>query len=132
MRYWSTRRLSSRTGSARGAGAATGWKDGRNSERGAGPGPGDAADRSARSGAAHTGRPQVDQDPVGAWRPEHHYAVDEGPVRASAVATNATLPAHHDRSLKPPVFAMAPVWDPLLETVGRNAWPEIALPAVRG
>jgi acyl dehydratase len=75
---------------------------------------------------------QFDLDQLGVWSPEHDFAVDEERVRAYAAATNDPIAAHRDGSLAPPVFAIVPLWDTLLETVGRIASPEIALLAVHG
>jgi acyl dehydratase len=75
---------------------------------------------------------QFDIDQLGQWSPEQEFTVDEERVRAYAAATNDPIPAHRDGSLAPPVFAVVPLWDTLLETVGRIASPELALLAVHG
>lgn len=73
---------------------------------------------------------QLDQ--LGRWSDEKEFAVDEAGVRAYAAATNDPVAAHREGSLAPPVFAIVPVWDTLLETVVRVASPELALLAVHG
>ncbi len=75
---------------------------------------------------------QFHLDQLGKWSPEHDFAVDEERVRAYAAATNDPIALHRDGELAPPVFAIVPLWDTLLETVGRIASPELALLAVHG
>ncbi len=75
---------------------------------------------------------QFQLDQLGTWSEEKEFAVDEERVRAYVAATNDPVPAHQSGSLAPPVFAIVPVWDTLLETVVRVASPELALLAVHG
>jgi acyl dehydratase len=75
---------------------------------------------------------QLDLEQLGVWSPEQEFAVDQERVRAYAAATNDPIPAHREGSVAPPVFAIVPLWDTLLATVGRIASPDIALLAVHG
>jgi acyl dehydratase len=71
-------------------------------------------------------------DQIGKWSDDSAFTVDGPRVRDYAAATNDPIPAHRDGELAPPVFAVVPVWDTLLQTVLRVCNPEIGMLAVHG
>jgi len=75
---------------------------------------------------------EVRADRVGTLGAEHELTVTADRTRAYAAATNDPVPAHGDGRVAPPVFAVVPVWDVIIESATGIASPE-ALPfAVHG
>lgn len=56
-------------------------------------------------------------DKLGHWTAEREFKVDAEHTKAYAAATNDPIPAHLDGEYAPPVFAVVPAWDPLVEAM---------------
>lgn len=68
-------------------------------------------------------------DKVGQWTDDKPFKVEVDRTKAYAAATNDTIPEHLRGELAPPVFAVVPAWEVMMETVGLVTPPE-AMPNV--
>lgn len=64
-------------------------------------------------------------DAVGRFTGEHEFAVEASRAMAYAAATNDPISEHVEGVLAPPVFAVVPAWDAMLEAVGVVTPPEV-------
>ncbi|MFN8034934.1 MAG: MaoC/PaaZ C-terminal domain-containing protein [Acidimicrobiia bacterium] len=65
-------------------------------------------------------------DKLGVWTEEREFKVEADRTKAYAAATNDAVPAHTAGTVAPPVFAVVPVWDALVESMA-SVVPEDAL-----
>jgi acyl dehydratase len=63
---------------------------------------------------------------LGQWTAEREFKVEAERTKAYAAATNDPIPAHTAGDVAPPVFAVVPVWDALVEAMA-GVVPEEAL-----
>lgn len=56
-------------------------------------------------------------DKLGQWTAERDFKVEADRTKAYAAATNDPIPAHTAGEVAPPVFAVVPVWDALVEAM---------------
>ena len=68
-------------------------------------------------------------DRIGVWSEARQFAVDGDRSIAYAKATNDPVPAHLDGTYAPPVFAVVPIWQSIMDALGGVTPPE-ALPHV--
>jgi acyl dehydratase len=69
---------------------------------------------------------------VGKWTEDKTFTVDAERTKAYAAATNDPVPEHVRGDLAPPIFAVVPIWEVMMETVGMVAPPEVMLSVVHG
>lgn len=69
---------------------------------------------------------------VGKWTEDKAFTVDAERTKAYAAATNDPVPEHVRGDLAPPIFAVVPIWEVMMETVGMVAPPEVMLSVVHG
>jgi acyl dehydratase len=69
---------------------------------------------------------------VGKWTEDKTFTVDAERTEAYAAATNDPVPEHVRGDLAPPIFAVVPIWEVMMETVGMVAPPEVMLSVVHG
>lgn len=71
-------------------------------------------------------------DKLGVWTEEGAFDVEAARTVAYAEATNDPIPAHRNGSVAPPVFAVVPVWDVLLQAMVEVTPPDVVAFVVHG
>lgn len=71
-------------------------------------------------------------DKLGVWTPEREFKIEADRAKAYAAATNDPLAPHRDGELAPPVFAVVPIWDSIVEAMATVTPQEVLLLVVHG
>ena len=69
---------------------------------------------------------------VGEWTPESEFTVDAVRTKAYAAATNDPIPQHSNGELAPPIFAVVPVWEAMMQAVAMVTPPEAMAGVLHG
>lgn len=69
---------------------------------------------------------------LGRWSEEREFKVEAARTTAYAAATNDDNPRHTAGELAPPVFAVVPIWEPMVEVTGKITPPEVLMRVVHG
>lgn len=69
---------------------------------------------------------------LGEWSAESEFKVEAARAIAYAAATNDMNPRHTSGELAPPVFAVIPIWEPMLSAAARVTSPDVLMRVVHG